>query len=148
MTTLDGSGLSGYPVVLAGSGVTSATRLDGFTVRNPSGFGVGVGIRCTDGSCPVLANNNVRQNNAYGVYAGAGAGIATVSSSPTVWSNAIWDNRSYRLGGGVYCSGGVPVILNRSDYLQPLLHQQRWWLRERRRRGLPVQWHRGAHIEQ
>src|SRR5258708_2529493 len=104
-TILDGSGAG--TVVTVTNTSSSATRLDGFTIRNGKGT-LGGGIYCGTHSTPVIANNTISQNTA----GHAGGGIACDSSSPFITNNIILRNTSGFMGGGVYSIYGSPLLLN------------------------------------
>ena len=103
LTILDGNGTS--RVVTGPSRATSATRIDGFTIRNGSTHDVGGGIYCDDYCSPTIANNTITGN----IAANGGGGVGcTNRSSPTITDNTITGNRAYGSlgssgGGGIYC---------------------------------------------
>jgi len=110
---------------------TSASVVDGFTIRNGyaspyEGSGIycanssptiknniitgnranlGSGIYCYDNSSPTITNNTITGNTAFisGDSSGNGGGIYCSSSSPTITNNTITGN-SASYGGGIYCS--------------------------------------------
>ncbi|MCE5323071.1 right-handed parallel beta-helix repeat-containing protein [bacterium] len=79
---------TGGPVVYSLSGITNATVIDGFTIKNKPNLGSG--IVCTSSS-PIISHNRIERNNSYGVYASTG--------SPIIEYNVIINNT----GGGVFC---------------------------------------------
>ena len=105
-TILDGNARGS--VVTLPSGASSATRIDGFIIRNGKAENGG-GIRCGDNSSPTISNNTITNNNAYPGY---GGGIYCSYRFPTITSNTITGNSAYYGGGGVYCSNSSPTIAN------------------------------------
>lgn len=107
VTILDGNQMGS--VIVMGNCSSSATRIDGFTIRNGSGtpgsgggqlFGGGI---YSSGSAGTVENNNITGNNA-----NQGGGIACYGSgSTTIIKNAISGNTAIG-GGGVF-------IENRDD---------------------------------
>ncbi len=103
VTVLDGGG-SGT-VVTVPTGATTATVLDGFTVKNGAN-----GILC-NGASPTIAQNIITGNN-------TGCGIQLTNSSAVITNNTITGNTSadnisndvYTSGGGIRCLGGAPKI--------------------------------------
>ena len=135
ITIIDG-GQSGS-VVTAPAGLTAATILDGFTIRNGSGtlqsslrYGGGVyclgsptisgnkitgnvadyggGVYCASGASPTLVNNTLTSN----VGSAQGGGICSVASSPTLVNNTICGNYSPSGTGGIWLAGGAPRVVN------------------------------------
>jgi hypothetical protein len=109
-TTIIDGGLAGAVVTFAtqeGSGAI----IDGFTIQNGAGIGLGLdeggGITVQNAS-PVI-RNNIIQDNKVG-YAGGGIGIGF--GSPTILNNIIRRNvQSNGIGGGgISTRGGSPVI--------------------------------------
>ncbi len=120
---IDGGGNQGDVVKATGNNITTATRLQGFTVTGAvyGGMPGGGGIFCNTGASPEICNvrvegnstgiatwngaapylhNNVIVNNTYN-------GIS-ISSKPTVINNTIATNNA-----GIYDSGGYrPPIMN------------------------------------
>lgn len=99
VTILDGDEVDN---VITAYYVSTAARIDGFTIRN--GIGgyaypidyVGGGIYCNNAS-PTIANNSITAN-----IATLGGGICCLgNSSPTIVSNTIFANEA-SLGGGIY----------------------------------------------
>lgn len=104
-TIIDGS-QSGTVIAMVGGG-TSATRLDGFTIRNGKTTYGGGGINCYYGS-PIICNNIIMDNTAE-----QGGGLYIVESSPEVYSNTFTNNRATpREGGAIYCSDSLANITN------------------------------------
>lgn len=103
VTTLDGSKLG--TVVTAPAGASSATAVDGFTIRNGKG-NWGGGVSCHDSS-PTIANNTITANSA-----NIGGGIYCFARAPVITNNIISGNSAGTTnnGGGVYCSGASPTI--------------------------------------
>lgn len=108
-TTLDGK-RSGS-VVTVPAGATSATVIDGFTIRNGTGtrpdpenelHGGGIYIRS---SSPTVSHNVISGN-----VADNGGGIGTYGDCAFLISeNTITGNTATRLGSGIYC-GGWPEV--------------------------------------
>ena len=84
--TVGDSSDNSYHVVYA-SGVTSAGVLDGFTITGGHGTGGSYSL-------------------------GAGAGMLTVSSSPTLQNLIVSGNYSTGTGGGMFNNGGAPSLTN------------------------------------
>ena len=109
-TVLDGGGAGS--VVTCESGATSATVIDGFTIRNGSGTFLyhqyyGAGILCESTSSPTISNNVITGNTVEGY----GGGIYCSSSSPVITGNTITNNSAtYGDGGGIYCSQSTATI--------------------------------------
>lgn len=107
VTVLDGGGTGS--VVTAGSMITAAARIDGFTVRNgnsiyaPRGYTSGGGIYCYLGS-PTIANNTITGNSAQW-----GAGIYCDQSTPLITHNTISGN-SGMSGAGIFCVSSSPNV--------------------------------------
>lgn len=94
VTILDGDRIGS--VVTSPIGATSATRVDGFTIRNGKGFLHGGGVYCSRSS-PTIANNVIMANAAEGV----GAGIYCYRSSAAIINNVIIGNSAAGEGGGI-----------------------------------------------
>lgn len=107
-TILDGN--KGGSVVSFGSGMSSNTILDGFTVQNGTGtqwnnsadlVGGGIYMTASDGivrNC-TITNNNVTTNSH------GGGGLFIYNSAPTITDNVIRGNTSTLDGGGIYLYG-------------------------------------------
>jgi len=98
VTILDG-GQSGSVVMLQGR--SSATRIEGFTIRNGRDqTGGGVWIY---GGAPVVTRNIIEGNSAVGgaLGYGYGGGVEIYSSAPTITYNVIRGNSALDGGGGV-----------------------------------------------
>jgi len=110
-TTIDGTSLTG-PVVTA-TGVTSATKLDGFTITNGSA-NYGAGMYNSSTSSPVVTNCTFSGNTAQyggGMY-NSSFSFAT-SSSPTVSNCTFSGNTATSQGGGMYNSEySEPTVSN------------------------------------
>lgn len=93
-------GVQGGYIVTSPAGVTAATVMDGFTIKESSTGG----IYCVDSS-PTITHNTI-SNNSRG-------GISCSGSSATICDNVISGNRTSvgAYGGGINCSGGSPTIL-------------------------------------
>jgi parallel beta-helix repeat protein len=127
------------PAVKVEEAASSATRLDGFVVRNGKGTWGG-GVVCVLAS-PVIANNtiinntsdgygggicldrgspatvvgNVIMNNAATSLDGDGGGIAVMfGSDATITGNIIRGNTALQTGGGICVFQSSPVIANNS----------------------------------
>jgi hypothetical protein len=107
------------------AGVTSSTRIDGFTIRGGNGTSlgsqeVGGGIYCLTGS-PTIVNNTITGNTA-----AKGAGVYVAGGSPLILNNCIIANTcregvdygmsSYVYGGGIFVAAGTPTISG--NYIQ------------------------------
>lgn len=101
---LDGS--QSNSVVTIGSGADSATRVDGFTIRNGSAS-YGGGVFCADGS-PVVANNYLLWNTA----TSSGGGIYCSNAAPVITNNVIFENMASLLGAGIACAAASPIVHN------------------------------------
>ncbi len=84
-------------------GEDSSSVLQGFTVRNGH-MHYGGGISCA-ASSPLITGNILLLNNAH-----AGGGVSLIGSSAIVRDNLLTHNHAVRLGGGVMCAYGSPVI--------------------------------------
>lgn len=93
VTTIDGN--AGGSVVTSPSGVTTATIIDGFTIRNGSAT-YGGGIFCSTSS-PTIAHNTITENAAH-----CGGGIQCTSASPSILNNTVSANTADD-GGGICC---------------------------------------------
>ena len=81
--------------------------LDGFTIRNGSGYYAG-GIICYEDSNPTIKNLNISQN-----VAEYGGGITINNSNPTLLNVTISNNSASVNGGGIRCIiGSNPIITN------------------------------------
>ena len=98
VTTIEDN--QGWSVVTSPSGATTATVIDGFTIRN------GYSGICCENSSPTIANNTITENSAY-----YGGGIYCYYSSPTITNNTITENSASH-GGGIYCENSSPTITN------------------------------------
>lgn len=100
-TILDGQ--QGGAVVTSPSGITSTTRIDGFTIRNGSGalavyYYYGGGIYC-DGSSPTIEKCTITGNNARlggGIYTSGSWGTANIANC------VVKGNTAAEAGGGIY----------------------------------------------
>ncbi|MCE5313692.1 MAG: right-handed parallel beta-helix repeat-containing protein [Armatimonadota bacterium] len=115
VTIIDGSGIGTSigdglyinilgVVVTAGSDITSATTIDGFTIQNGSS-----GISC-ESSALTISNNRIISNDGQ-VIANTHmpcSGISCADSSPVISGNMIGNN----FGCGVSCSDASPTIIN------------------------------------
>jgi hypothetical protein len=132
--TSDIGGSDGDPdrVLYCGSGITSSTIIDGFTIKTGAG-NANAGIFC-DGGSPTIQNNTIqwtsagqysasihtnsaspviKNNKLYpGTATTATRGIYNVNSSSTIQGNTIYSG-SAALTYGIYCTGTPsPVISN------------------------------------
>jgi parallel beta-helix repeat protein len=88
---------------------TTATRIDGFTIRNGAGtsFGAGSGVYCT---APItIANNKITGNSS--AQLSGGGGIYSNGSS-VITNNIIAGNTATGSGGGIYCTGSGQLIIS------------------------------------
>ena len=137
-TVVDG-GKAGSVVTIP-SDATSATVIDGFTIRNGTGTSVsssyyGGGIYCPAGATgsPVISHNKIAWNyvSSYGggIYIGGGSptitynvitgndgtyyggGVCLANSTATIANNVISANGAAS-GGGIYCNTGTTTIVN------------------------------------
>jgi hypothetical protein len=94
--------------VVTGSGTTSATVLDGFTVTAGSGGtgGNGGGMYSSNGS-PTVTNCTFSGNTAT-----AGGGMYNTGSSPTVTDCTFSGNSAGAQGGGMFNNGSSPTVTN------------------------------------
>lgn len=108
VTILDGSHAGS--VVTVPAGASSATVIDGFTIRNgtgtpgtgtQTGYLFGGGLYCRQSS-PAITHNVFRQNSAGSAGYGYGAGIYANARSPLIAYNTVTDNS----GQGITCEGG------------------------------------------
>ena len=106
-------------VVTVSSGATTATRIDGFTIRNGTGTGGGWvrggGIICLYPSSPTIANNVISGNTASrggGIYCpSSSAAIITNNTITDNWANPASGDPS-PAGGGIHCDWSSPAITN------------------------------------
>jgi len=86
------------------SGEGSNSMVQGFTIRHGwyENYSFG-GIRCENGSSPIIADNIITENN--------GSAIFCHSCSPQILNNVLSDNFA-TIGGGVYIEDGSPIINN------------------------------------
>lgn len=84
-------------VVTFPSGASSATAIDGFTIRN-GGTGVGCGL-----SSATISNDSIVDNS--------DSGISCRESTATITNNLIENNHGQE-GGGISCEAASPVIEN------------------------------------
>ncbi len=93
------------------SGEGSGSVVKGFTIRN--GWETeGGGIRCRNGSSPVIEDNIIIDNTAEDAGDGEGGGIfCEDGSSPSILDNIISGNLSDGEGGGIFCrQNSSPLI--------------------------------------
>jgi len=100
-TIIDGN--QSGSVVTFSSGEDSTAQIVGFTIQNgraPSGGG----ICCRDHSHPMIINNIITGNWAYGGVDNGGGGIwCFYDSHPTIMNNIIAGNSANEGGGGIQC---------------------------------------------
>jgi subtilisin family serine protease len=84
-------------------------RLDGFIVLGGKGD-PGGGIVC--GTSTTVSNNVISRHSSVDGEWGAGGGVYCSGGSPMLSNNVIAGNMGVWHGGGIYCSGGSPKILN------------------------------------
>ena len=114
-------------VVTVPAGATSATRIDGFTIRDGRLVTCAkrcTGIYCSTSSSPTIANNTLVAIRSSGVFCdksssplilantitGCFTPIECIESTPTISSNVI--TRNSGPCGGVYCYLASPTIVN------------------------------------
>ena len=113
-TTIDGGGVD-RPLHIAGTFDTT-TVVRGFTLTN--GYSeYGGAIYCEDNASPLIADNFITMNTAYGTAYGHGGGIGLgYDASPVIRGNIISNNQaggSFAGGGGIMVTTGcVPIIEN------------------------------------
>jgi parallel beta-helix repeat protein len=106
-TILDGNQTAS--VVSVPSGVTTSSRIDGFTITNGKSS-AGAGILCNPGGT-VIANNKIVGNTAYGNGYIPGGGIYFCSSTSTL-INCIIANNAANMGGGICAGSSILTIAN------------------------------------
>ncbi len=113
-TIIDGGGSA--RVVMFPDPVDTTTVIRGFTLRG--GYATyGGGIMCDTNASPLILDNLITLNTAYGTEFGHGGGIAlSYDASPIIRGNIISRNHaagSWSGGGGIFLTGGcAPVIEN------------------------------------
>lgn len=108
VTILKGNGSS--VIYNNNSGITTATVLDGFTVRDGSSVNYGGGMYNANAS-PTIANCIFTANSSTGF--GFGGGIANSSSNPVISNCTFTGNTSPIEGGAIYTFGACsPTITN------------------------------------
>ena len=90
-----------------GSGETSTSVLDGFTIRNGNAPDGG-GILILTSSSPTITNCIISDNTS----TGSGGGIFCHSSSPILTNCVISKNITTFDGGGIFCFSASPIITN------------------------------------
>ena len=115
VVTFDGSG-PGNPYTSGSCGVSRATRLDGFIVRNGKSQTDGAGIVFTGGASGTVANsivkNNVAVGNGGGVYIGGSySGCVAGSGDALFYNTEISGNRA-ATGAGMYNAGSSFLSVN------------------------------------
>ncbi|UCG90863.1 MAG: right-handed parallel beta-helix repeat-containing protein, partial [candidate division WOR-3 bacterium] len=90
--------------------VDTTTTISGFTIQHGN-TDLGAGIYCGPGSSPLITNNRISSNTAYG---DGGGGIFTYAASPVIINNTIENNiASSVAGGGILCVyNSNPTIAN------------------------------------
>jgi parallel beta-helix repeat protein len=95
-STANISGSNTGRVITITTGVDTTTVIKGFQICN--GYaGRGGGIRCSNGSWPIIVGNCIVDNTADSV----GGGISCNAASPVIDSNTITSNTSMYYGGGI-----------------------------------------------
>ncbi|MCE5314448.1 MAG: right-handed parallel beta-helix repeat-containing protein [Armatimonadota bacterium] len=128
-TILDGDGFDTSVVTIPAS-ATSATEINGFTIRNGAGTLVGVkkyggGIICNSSSSPVISNNKIISNitndggqvsdptvvfQGAGIYCGSGC-TATIINNLIAGNGMYGGTANSSVGGGINCDGCSGVLL-------------------------------------
>jgi len=129
-------GMSGGEVIVCDSTIDKDTIIEGFTITHIDS--IGRGIKCDNGSSPVIRNNIIIGNSAGfgggGILCKAfsfpeirnnqiignntdnwkgGGGILCWDSSPTITDNTITGNHADWIGGGISClDNSSPIIIN------------------------------------
>ena len=107
VTIIDGNHLG--TVVTFGSGETSASVLNGFSIRNgdsPSGARFQGGGVAIFNASPIITNNLITSNKRID----EGGGIVIEGGSPTIRNNTITNNMAVDSGGGIAVNFGSPII--------------------------------------
>jgi hypothetical protein len=115
-TILDGG--AGGTVVMFGQGLTNATVLEGFTIRNgrlQSATNRGAGVQIVDGA-PTLRHNRITGNVIDAAFWNHGAGVYVGgTAAPLLLGNEIDGNEArggaFSFGGGVHIAAGASVRL-------------------------------------
>ncbi len=96
--------------VVAGSGITSATVVDGFTISAKAGASV-VAVYCNGGS-PTISNNTINGAPVLVPYSliKTAQGIYLVDSSAVISNNKITGGVSDRESNGIFCKNSSPLI--------------------------------------
>ncbi len=96
--------------VVAGSGITSATVIDGFSISAKAGAGV-VAVFCNGGS-PTISNNTINGAPVLVPYSliKTAQGICLVDSSAVISNNNITGGVSDRESNGIFCKNSSPQI--------------------------------------
>ena len=104
-TTIDGGGVD--RVINLPYSVDTTTVVSGFTITN--GYAeYGAGVRCDSNASPLIADNRITLNIAYGTTYGHGGGVGLVyGASPVIRGNIISRNRATGTWSG---GGGIMVI--------------------------------------
>ncbi len=92
--------------VVVGSGVTTATVLDGFTITAGNKTGGNGGGMYSDAGSPTITNCTFAGNYA----GGQGGGMYGNNSSPEIANCAFSENIAFDDGGGMCNSGGSPIV--------------------------------------
>jgi hypothetical protein len=92
------------PVIRFATRETTASVVDGFTIRNATGA---PGILC-DGSSPTIQGCHILSC----ANTGDGGGVSCVNGSRAVIKNSRIEGNSAVLGGAIYCRASNPVINN------------------------------------
>ena len=76
--------------------------VEGFTISNSYYFSTGwySGVRCSQGSAPIIRDNIIANNG--GLWALQGGGICAEGASPLIEKNQIINNECVYYGGGIY----------------------------------------------
>jgi len=107
-TILDGTGLTS-PVVRATSGESSATLLQGFTIRNGTAGSLVNGQRVGGGMFVRNASPTIRDCAFVSNSAEAGGGLAAINSQSVI-DGCTFSTNAAGTGGGLWLDGGRPTV--------------------------------------
>ena len=112
-TITGGNGIHGSGIKIVASAPTIANNIIRDNKTDGAGAGISIwGFKTTPVTQPIITNNTIVENRSINDE-GDGAGIAVVSSSPTITHNIIARNEANRSGGGICCwRHSLPLIAN------------------------------------